>query len=101
MTHTSTGARRSLRRAIQQSISTTLVAIVTIGIIPSRGDSATARTTTSVAGTYVLQTIDHAVLPKEISSGTATDYAPGTLYDQFILTIQRGTLVLDENGHYH
>ena len=80
----------------------TLVAIVTTGVIGCGGgkDSATAPTTTNVAGTYVLQTIDQAVLPKEISTGTETDNTTRTLYDQFVLSIQRGTLVLDETGHY-
>ena len=102
MTHSTIGARRS-RRAAYQALSTTLVAIVTTGMIACGGgkDSATAPTITNVAGTYVLQTIDQATLPQEIVNGTALDNSTRTLYDQFVLTVQSGTLVLDENGQYH
>lgn len=102
MTRFATGARRSILRAILDTITATLVTIVTTGIIGcGGGKDATTAPTVTVAGTYVLQKIDQAVLPTEIFNGSATDNTTGKAYDQFIVTVNSGTLELDAQGNYH
>lgn len=64
------------------------------------GDASTAPAL-DYTGIYTLQSIDAGPLPVRIFDGSATETTSGQWYAQFIVTINRGTLELDEQGHYH
>lgn len=87
---------------MRPNIALCLIAIIGASTVAcGDGNAATTAPTVTVAGTYVLQKIEDGVIPVEIFNGSASDATTGEWYDDFIVTIDTGTLELDPRGHYN
>ena len=103
MTHTPLDAPRPTWRArLQKAFAVLSIATLATGAAGCGGkDSTTAPTNESVAGEYLLETIQAKSLPVKIYDGPIGDPGNNDYYDSYVLTIKRGAIDLDDAGNYH
>ncbi len=104
MTHTSLDAPRLTWRArVQKAFVVLSIATLATGAAGCGGkDSSTGPTTPqSVAGEYLLETIQTKQVPVKIYDGPIGEPGDDDYYDSYVLTIKRGAIDLDDAGNYH
>jgi hypothetical protein len=92
---------RQKRRVTRMVTAFTAAVLVTGAAACGGGSDGTTAPRVSYAGLYTLRQIARVAPPTKIYDGGATDDSTGTWYDQFVVTINSGTLDLDDQGHYH
>ena len=104
MTYSSLDALRLTWRArLQKAFVVLSIATLATGAAGCGGkDSSTGPTTPqSVAGEYLLETIQAKQLPVKIYDGSIGEPGDDDYYDSYVLTIKRGAIDLDDAGNYH
>jgi hypothetical protein len=104
MTHTSLDAPRPIWRArVQKALVVLSIATLVTGAAGCGGkDSSTGPTTPqTVAGEYLLETIQAKQLPVKVYDGPVGEPGDYDYYDSWTLTIRRGAIDLDDDGNYH
>ena len=94
MKHTS-AAPRTGRRALAVLLAAALAAAAACG-----GDKSTGPRNSNPVGSYTLTQVDRASLPVEIYHGPYFDAANQRFYNQYIVTIDGGTVDLDADGSF-
>jgi len=103
MTHTSLDAPRPTWRAHVQKafVVLSIATLATSAAGCGSKDSSTAPTSRSVAGEYLLETIQTKSLPAKIYDGPIGDPRDDDYYWSYVVTIKRGAIDLDDAGNYH
>ena len=101
MTPMTISMARRTRRAKRGVATFAAAALVTGAVACGGGTDGSTAPPESHAGLYTLRQIARAAPPTKIYDGGATDDSTGTWYDQFIVTVNAGTLDLDGQGQYH
>ncbi|HEX5076811.1 MAG TPA: hypothetical protein VFW03_26625 [Gemmatimonadaceae bacterium] len=104
MTYTSLGAPRLTWRAhVQKALVVLSIATLAAGAAACGGkDSSTEPTTPqTVAGEYLLETIQAKQLPVKIYDGPIGDPGEYDYFASYVVTIKRGAIDLDDAGNYH
>ena len=103
MTHTSLDASRPTWRArVQKALVVLSIATLATGAAGCGSkDSSTEPTSRSVAGEYLLETIQTKALPVKIYDGPIGDPGDDDYYWSYVVTIKRGAIDLDDAGNYH
>ena len=92
-------ARRTIRSAIAGAIATT--ALIATSACSGSGDSSTApRDPENPVGTFALFQVGQKNIPRVIFRGPVT-FPTGVSYDEFVVTITGGEMILQENGDIH
>lgn len=92
-------ARRTIRSGIAGMLATTAL-IGTIACSGSSDSSTGPRDPANPVGTFALFQVDQKNIPRVIFRGPFT-FPGGAAYDEFVVTITGGEMILQENGEIH
>jgi len=103
MSHTSLDAPRPTWRArVQKAFGVLSIAALAIGAAGCGSkDSSTAPTSRSVAGEYLLETIQAKQLPVTVYDGPIGNPGADDYFQSYVLTVKRGAIDLDDAGNFH